>query len=182
MFIHTRTATTHVQLNPKMIQHQLIRRLLTFGAALTIAAGSPVSPPTLTPDPDPSSCSTPDPAQTTGYPDYNQFCQCRPYAAESPPRGNPYLGLVRCETVCAPADPAQRRVRPENESLAACVNACTGSYERRADKRQEGGGEYWFCHGVNFVKGELCEFIGSRGGMEFREGGSDCWYLDGLDS
>lgn len=20
--------------------------------------------------------------------------------------------------------------------------------------------EYWFCHGVNFVEGELCEFIG----------------------
>ncbi|OTA99351.1 hypothetical protein M426DRAFT_325214 [Hypoxylon sp. CI-4A] len=123
------------------------------------------------------------PNQTTGYPDYNSFCQCPPYTADSPAYGNPYLGLVNCDTKCTPAVASQTLVRPENESLDACMKACTGSFEKakrgEVDARQDE--DYWFCHGVNFIQGELCEFIGSIGSREFVEGGSDCLYIDGLD-
>ncbi|KAI0834530.1 hypothetical protein F5Y06DRAFT_278892 [Hypoxylon sp. FL0890] len=126
------------------------------------------------------------PNQTTGYPDYNSFCQCPPYTADSPAFGNPNLGLVRCDAECTPANPTQTLIRPENHSLASCMNACTGSFEKakrgefELDMRQDG--DYWFCHGVNFIQGELCEFIGAVGTRKFVEGGSDCWYLDGLDT
>ncbi|KAI0004850.1 hypothetical protein F4779DRAFT_599055 [Xylariaceae sp. FL0662B] len=126
-----------------------------------------------------------DPSQTTGYPDYDAFCKCRPYAPDSPAFGNPHLGLISCDTKCSPANPTQTLVRPENDSLSSCMNACTGSFEKvklargaRLDARQE---DYWFCHGVNFIQGELCEFFGSIGSREFVGGGGDCWYLDGLD-
>ncbi|KAI1085356.1 hypothetical protein F5B20DRAFT_518023 [Whalleya microplaca] len=126
-----------------------------------------------------------DPNQTTGYPDYDLFCKCPPYAPDSPAFGNPHLGLVSCDTKCSPADPTQTLVRPENDSLSSCMKACTGSFEKakRAqdtglDTRQE---DYWFCHGINFIEGELCEFFGSIGSREFVEGGGNCWYLDGLD-
>ncbi|XDG10637.1 hypothetical protein ABKA04_010252 [Annulohypoxylon sp. FPYF3050] len=133
-----------------------------------------------------SSTACENPTQTTGYPDYNAFCQCPPYTADSPAYGNPYLGLVRCDTKCSPANATQIATHPENDSLESCMNACTGSFEKA--KRGEGDLEkrqdpdYWFCHGVNFIKGELCEFIGSLGSKEFVEGGSDCFYIDGLDS
>ncbi|KAI1206645.1 uncharacterized protein F4807DRAFT_438787 [Annulohypoxylon truncatum] len=125
------------------------------------------------------------PTQTSGYPDYNSFCQCPPYTADSPAYGNPYIGLVRCDTKCTPANATQTATHPENDSLESCMNACTGSFEKA--KREESELERrqspdWFCHGVNFIKGELCEFIGSLGSREFVEGGPDCFYIDGLDS
>ncbi|KAI0880734.1 uncharacterized protein GGS22DRAFT_174077 [Annulohypoxylon maeteangense] len=144
--------------------------------------------PTTTTAPGTSSTTCENPNQTTGYPDYNAFCQCPPYTADSPAYGNPYLGLVRCDTKCAPANPTQVATHPENGSLQDCMNACTGSFEK-AKRAEEGGLEarqgdpdYWFCHGVNFIQGELCEFIGQLGTREFVEGGSDCFYVDGLDS
>ncbi|KAI2778794.1 hypothetical protein F4815DRAFT_233122 [Daldinia loculata] len=124
------------------------------------------------------------PNQTTGYPDYNSFCQCPPYSSDSPAFGNPYLGLVRCDTKCTPAVASQTLIRPENDSLDSCMKACTGSFEKakRGDLSERQDGDYWFCHGVNFVQGELCEFIGSLGSTEFVEGGSDCLYINSLDS
>ncbi|KAI5860573.1 hypothetical protein GGS23DRAFT_229363 [Durotheca rogersii] len=148
------------------------------GAAVEAACGTPT---TTQEEATATACENPN--QTTGYPDYNQFCQCPPYAADSPAFGNPYLGLVRCDTKCRPANPAQTQVRPENDSLQACMGACTGSYEK-ARKRGElaarqNDDDYWYCHGVNFVQGQLCEFIGALGDREFVAGsGSDCWYLD----
>ncbi|KAI1396130.1 hypothetical protein F4819DRAFT_150925 [Hypoxylon fuscum] len=136
--------------------------------------------PTVPSGPTVPGCDVPN--QTTGYPDYNAFCHCPPYAPDSIAFGNPYLGLVRCDTKCYPADLTQTLVRPENDSLASCMNACSGSFEkakRELGTRQDD--DYWFCHGVNFVQGELCEFIGSLGSREFIAGGSDCWYVDGLD-
>ncbi|KAI1451424.1 hypothetical protein F4805DRAFT_103309 [Annulohypoxylon moriforme] len=145
-------------------------------------------PPTSTTASGTTSTTCENPNQTTGYPDYNSFCQCPPYTADSPAYGNPYLGLVRCDTKCTPANATQTATHPENDSLEACMNACTGSFEKAKRAEREGGLEtrqdpdYWFCHGVNFVKGKLCEFIGSLGSREFIEGGSDCLYIDGLDS
>ncbi|KAI6087283.1 hypothetical protein F4821DRAFT_236813 [Hypoxylon rubiginosum] len=158
---------------------------LCFGLLLsTFTSTALASPtPTVASGPTASACDTPN--QTTGYPDYNAFCQCPPYTPDSIAFGNPYLGLVRCDTKCSPAVASQTLVRPENDSLDACMKACTGSFEKAKrgefdlDRRQNG--DYWFCHGVNFVQGELCEFIGSLGSREFIAGGSDCWYLDGLD-
>ncbi|KAL7625928.1 hypothetical protein AAE478_002697 [Parahypoxylon ruwenzoriense] len=170
-----------------------LRLLLLLTATANTAAFAAVVPVERDDSPTPTTpdgtigtaCDNP-PNQTTGYPDYNSFCQCPPYSSGSPAFGNPYLGLVRCDTKCHPADAAQTLVRPENDSLASCMNACTGSFEKAKRGELELGARqdddnYWFCHGVNFVQGELCEFIGSIGTREFVEGGSDCWYLDGLD-
>ncbi|KAH9905393.1 hypothetical protein F4778DRAFT_729858 [Xylariomycetidae sp. FL2044] len=127
-----------------------------------------------------SMCENPSPVETTGYPDYDAYCQCPPYDADTPAYGNPYLGLVKCETRCSPANPTQTLVRPENDSLASCMNACTGSFEKMKRDREAGlvsrqGDDYWFCHAVNFVPGELCEFIGELGEKAFEAGGPDCW-------
>ncbi|KAI1815550.1 hypothetical protein GGS20DRAFT_542912 [Poronia punctata] len=146
-----------------------------LGSSLTVQA---------TPTPT-ATCEEP-PQWTGGYLDYDAYCKCDgTYSADSPTFGIQYQGLVRCETVCAPTNEAQREAHNEPEhiaSLAACSNACTGSFEKR--KRQDD--DYWFCHGVNFKEGELCEFFGSLGDkaiedQAFEAGGSDCWYLPGLD-
>ncbi|KAI8629663.1 hypothetical protein F5Y19DRAFT_73182 [Xylariaceae sp. FL1651] len=147
----------------------------TSFAACTSPKPSPT--PTTSAEPSQTTCENP-PNQTTGYPDYDLFCKCPPYSADSTAWGNQYLGLVRCDTKCAPANPTQRAAHPENDKLSSCMNACTGSFEK--SKRQVDG-DYWFCHGVNFIEGELCEFIGTLGETTFEAGGSDCWYLNGLD-
>ncbi|KAI1773595.1 hypothetical protein F4818DRAFT_421067 [Hypoxylon cercidicola] len=154
---------------------------LLLYAFTSTAFASPTS--TVASSPTASACDKPN--QTTGYPDYNSFCQCPPYTPDSVAFGNPYLGLVRCDTKCHPAVATQTLIRPENDSLDSCMEACTGSFEKAKrgefdlDTRRDS--DYWFCHGVNFIQGELCEFIGSLGTREFIAGGSDCWYLDGLD-
>ncbi|KAI3324812.1 hypothetical protein HD806DRAFT_493701 [Xylariaceae sp. AK1471] len=143
--------------------------------------------PTTTAPPQPT-CEEP-PQRETGYPDYDKYCKCPgTYKATTPGWGNPYLGLVRCDTKCAPANPTQRASHAVNDNLgggsnlanlSACMNACTGSFEK--SKRQVDD-DYWFCHGVNFIEGELCEFIGTLGEATFAGGsGSNCFYIDGLD-
>ncbi|KAI1362723.1 hypothetical protein F5Y08DRAFT_311265 [Xylaria arbuscula] len=131
---------------------------------------------TTIPAPTPTPCVDP-PNQTTGYPDYDLFCKCD--ATVEKAWGNPYLGLVRCDTFCAPAKAGQREEHNDKAtSLSDCMNACTGSFEKK--KRQDD--EYWFCHGVNYKEGELCEFFGSLGERTFTAGsGTDCFYIDGLD-
>ncbi|KAI0099226.1 hypothetical protein GGR51DRAFT_398377 [Nemania sp. FL0031] len=123
-------------------------------------------------------CQEP-PNQTTGYPDYDLFCHCSPYTKQTS-WGNPYLGLVTCDTKCTPKNPTQREAHNDKaDSLSTCMNACTGSFEKA--KRQSDD-DYWFCHGVNFVEGQLCEFIGSLGEKTLASGsGNNCFYIDGLD-
>ncbi|XXH04323.1 hypothetical protein Hte_010737 [Hypoxylon texense] len=158
---------------------------LCFGLLLSAFASTACASPTPTVASGPTASACDKPNQTTGYPDYNSFCQCPPYTPDSIAFGNPYLGLVRCDTKCYPAVSTQTLIRPENDSLDSCMKACTGSFEKAKRGEFELGarqdGDYWFCHGVNFIQGELCEFIGSLGSREFIAGGSDCWYLDGLD-
>ncbi|GAW25631.1 hypothetical protein SAMD00023353_1001000 [Rosellinia necatrix] len=155
--------------------------LKTCAVVLAMMVGTGLAAPprncSTTPPP-PTTCQEPA-NQTTGYPDYNKFCACSPYT-EMTAWGNPYLGLVHCDTKCAPAKDSQREQHNDKaDSLDSCKNACTGSFEKA--KRQDG--EYWFCHGVNFVKGELCEFIGQKGELTFESGsGSHCLYIDTLDT
>ncbi|KAI1825644.1 hypothetical protein F4861DRAFT_501089 [Xylaria intraflava] len=119
-------------------------------------------------------CSEP-PNQTTGNPNYDTFCKCESYANETA-WGNPYLGLESCDTKCAPADAAQTAAHNDQAgSMTTCMNACSGSFEK--SKRRGDG--YWFCHGVNFVEGELCEFIGALGAKTLVPGsGNHCWILN----
>ncbi|KAJ8122881.1 hypothetical protein O1611_g9730 [Lasiodiplodia mahajangana] len=63
---------------------------------------------------------------------------------------------------------------------------CGGSFEK-AKRAQEAGLEvrqeddYWFCHAVNFIEGELCEFIGEVDDFTYKAGGSDCWIYPGFN-
>ncbi|KAI0378667.1 hypothetical protein F5Y04DRAFT_143278 [Hypomontagnella monticulosa] len=154
----------------------------SFWLALTMLSAAIACPTPTTPS-ESTGTACENPNQTTGYPDYNAFCQCPPYAANSPAYGNPYLGLVRCDVTCRPAVASQTLVRPENGSLDACMKACTGSFEKakRGELENRQDDDYWFCHGVNFKQGELCEFIGAVGTQEFVEGGSDCLLVGGLN-
>ncbi|KAI1477259.1 hypothetical protein K445DRAFT_321557 [Daldinia sp. EC12] len=156
----------------------MVRNVSTsFFFGLCLLAGTAVAAGTPTEASGSTGTQCENPNQTTGYPDYNSFCQCPPYTPDSPEFGNPYLGLVKCDTKCHPAVASQTKISPANDSLDSCMKACTGSFEKA--KRQEGD---WFCHGVNFIQGELCEFIGQLGTTEFVEGGSDCAYFKSLDS
>ncbi|KAI1393137.1 uncharacterized protein F4822DRAFT_1297 [Hypoxylon trugodes] len=158
--------------------------LLALSSTAAAAGGAVLkrdgSAPTATTTPGATSTTCDNPNQTTGYPDYSSFCQCPPYTADSPAFGNPYLGLVKCDTTCTPANATQTLDHPETGSLSDCINACTGSYEKAKrdglESRQDDG--YWYCHGVNFIQGQLCQFIGELGTREFNEQGPDCWYLD----
>lgn len=95
----------------------------------------------------------------------DELCQCASYPQwdENP---NPYYnageyggGKVYCETTCVPKYANQTRTVDVTGSLSACMNACDGSFEKRKGKRISSD-EYWFCHGVNFIEGQLCQFIG----------------------
>ncbi|KAI0975362.1 hypothetical protein F4678DRAFT_324075 [Xylaria arbuscula] len=156
---------------------------LSFGKFVTILAvmaGTSFAYPSCT-TPTNTTCTDP-PNQTTGYPNYDLFCQCDATTTKEFAWGNPYLGLVRCDTSCTPANPVQTEAHNDQaDLLSTCMNACTGSFEK-AKRQTPGDDDYWFCHGVNFKKGELCEFIGSVGEMTFEAGsGTDCFYVDGLD-
>ncbi|KAI0903710.1 hypothetical protein F4824DRAFT_453694 [Ustulina deusta] len=149
----------------------------TCTAILAIMAGTGLAVPSRTCPSTNTTCQEP-PNQTTGYPDYDLFCKCN--ATIETAWGNPYLGLVRCDTTCTPAKAEQRVAHNDKaDLLSTCMNACTGSFEKA---KRQGNDDYWFCHGVNFRKGELCEFIGSLGEKTFQAGsGTDCYYIDGLD-
>ncbi|KAI1105699.1 hypothetical protein F4804DRAFT_303729 [Jackrogersella minutella] len=147
-----------------------LKREREISPTATIASGTPAA-----------TCENP-PSVTTGYPDYNSYCQCPPYTVDSPWYGNEFIGSVRCDYKCSPRDATQVSPRPETDSLESCMKACTGSYEKAKRGELEKNDDYWYCHGVNFKKGQLCEFIGSMGSLQFEEGGSDCLYIFGSDS
>ncbi|RWA10073.1 hypothetical protein EKO27_g5027 [Xylaria grammica] len=113
--------------------------------------------------------------------DIDQLCKCDYY---DPEMSDP--GGVQCWVTCDPYKPDQFKVVPDNDKLSSCINACLGSFEKakRAveagidiSKRQD---EYWFCHAVNFVEGELCEFIGDIGGYTYTPWAASCWQVPGL--
>ncbi|KAI0538939.1 hypothetical protein GGR58DRAFT_500725 [Xylaria digitata] len=150
----------------------------TYTVLLAMVAGTTLAAPSRTCPTTPSKTCEEPPNQTTGYPDYDLYCKCD--AVEEKAWGNPYLGLVRCDTTCTPAKPEQKEAHNDKAaSLSDCMAACTGSFEKA---KRASDDDYWFCHGVNFKEGELCEFIGSLGDRTFESGsGTDCFYIDGLD-
>ncbi|KAJ8121738.1 hypothetical protein ONZ43_g1887 [Nemania bipapillata] len=150
----------------------------TCAAILVMMAGTSFGAPSQTYSTAPSPTCQEPPNQTTGNPDYDLFCHCSPYTKMTS-WGNPYLGLVTCDTKCTPKNPTQRAEHNDQAgSLSTCMKACSGSFEK--SKRQDD--DYWFCHGVNFIEGKLCEFFGSLGEKTLEPGsGSNCLYVDGLD-
>ncbi len=110
-----------------------------------------------------------------------QLCKCSYYDLEMSDPGG-----VRCWVTCDPYKPKQIKVVPDNDKLSSCINACTGSFEKAkraaetgldVSKRQD---EYWVCHAVNFIEGELCEFVGELGGYTYTPWGASCWLYPGL--
>lgn len=96
----------------------------------------------------------------------DELCQCASYPQwdENP---NPYYnagefgdGKVYCQTTCVPKYANQTKSVDATGSLSACMNACDGSFDKRRKEKRISSDEYWFCHGVNFIEGELCQFIG----------------------
>lgn len=112
---------------------------------------------------------------------YDELCKCDYYDPESFEAGN-----VSCWVTCDPYKPEQFKVVPENDKLSSCIRACLGSFEKAkraveagidVSKRQD---EYWFCHAVNFVEGELCEFVGAIGEYRYTPWSTSCYEVPGI--
>lgn len=114
--------------------------------------------------------------------DVDELCKCDSYPQ---PDANPipyyntgiYGGRVYCETTCKPIYSNQTLIVDANESLSQCIGACDGSFEKKAKRITSD--EYWFCHGVNFIQGELCQFIGAIAYSDWQTPGVEC-YDNGL--
>lgn len=97
--------------------------------------------------------------------DVNELCKCDSYMwddGSALSNAGWYGGRAICGARCVPQISNQTRlVNEASGSFSECIGACSGSFEKAKmrNKRQADG--YWFCHGVNFKKGELCEFIGA---------------------
>lgn len=93
--------------------------------------------------------------------DVNELCKCEHYEwddGSAVSNAGWYGGRAICGARCVPQIANQTRlVNEASGSFQECIWACGGSFEKA--KRQADG--YWFCHGVNFKQGELCEFIGA---------------------
>jgi hypothetical protein len=95
---------------------------------------------------------------------------------------------VSCWINCTPLRPEQVLSVPEHkDSLNDCINACQWSFEKAKRDAWEGldvprrrRDDYWFCHAINFIEDELCEFIGEPGGIEYDPWGKSCWEVPGL--
>ncbi|KAI8632864.1 hypothetical protein F5Y19DRAFT_419248 [Xylariaceae sp. FL1651] len=131
--------------------------------------------------PDPGEdCYRPSPLEQN--PDLDRLCQCSYYDPEMAD-----VGGVQCWVTCNAYKPEQTKIVPQNDKFTSCINACAGSFEKakRAvdagidlSKRQDD--EYWFCHGINFIEGELCEFFGDIGGETYTPYGASCWLYPGI--
>lgn len=73
-----------------------------------------------------------------------------------------YGGTAICGATCVPQIANQTRlVNDKSGSFSECVGACMGSFDKAKLKNKRQADGYWFCHGVNFKLGELCEFVGA---------------------
>ena len=151
---------------------------LPTSVTATPTTGRPSVTPTHTgipsgPDPD-EQCYRPSSLEPV---DYDRLCKCDYYDPESDIAGN-----VRCWITCNPYHPDQYKSMPEyKDSLSACIMGCQWSHDKakRAveagidmSKRQD---EYLFCTAVNFFEGELCEFIGPVGDLDYTPWAASCW-------
>ncbi|CAN8097730.1 unnamed protein product [Discula destructiva] len=109
--------------------------------------------------------------------DVDKLCKCDTYLQ---PDENPipyynagfYGGKAYCWSTCKPTYPNQTRIVDANESFSQCMNACDGSFEKAKRTTSD---DYWFCHGVNFIQGELCEFIGQIAYYQWPTPGVQCF-------
>ncbi|KAI3321643.1 hypothetical protein HD806DRAFT_524095 [Xylariaceae sp. AK1471] len=115
----------------------------------------------------------------------DDLCKCDYYTPDMV-----FAAEVECWVHCIPYRPEQVLSVPEHKgSLSGCINACQGSFEKAKRDAWEGvdavkrrQDDYWFCHAINFIEGELCEFIGEIGGGEYDPWGRNCWQVPGLGS
>lgn len=149
-----------------------LRYLSPTGTSPPVSTGTSSSPP-------PSETCY-DPSLSVPWPevDVSELCKCDSYSPGSPYyHATVYDGRARCWQRLFPFYANQTRVVGSNEDFASCAGACVGSFEKA--KRAAAGGEidgrasedeYWFCHGVNFREGELCEFVGQITRSEYTPG------------
>jgi hypothetical protein len=101
----------------------------------------------------------------------DDLCKCDYYTPEME-----YVANVECWTECKPYVDSERKSVPQfKDSLSACINGCYGTFEKKA-KRQDD----WFCHAINFVEGELCEFLGVVGAIDYDPWGKNCFRIPEL--
>lgn len=135
-----------------------------------------------------------DPSYATPWPQVNtdELCKCNHYDGETGAGQTGaytalYGGLVLCWQKANPYIQGQAKIVPQNTSFSACISACTGSLDRarRAEEAglvtREAPGDYWFCHAVNFIQDELCEFVGVIGGYDYTPH-ENAWVFPGLGS
>lgn len=87
-------------------------------------------------------------------------------------------GKATCGAICVPQLANQTRlVNEASGSFSECIDACTGSFDRIKTKNKSQSDDFWFCHGVNFKKGELCQFVGAIQYTQFTGEKSEgqCW-------
>lgn len=129
-------------------------------------------------------CFNPPISQVVTGVDADELCQCPPstyYRGKYYTLDYGYNGQARCEATLVPIYSNQTRVVGNNNSFIACMTACVGSFDKK--KRGLGGdiiearqySPYWFCHGVNFIQDELCEFIGAVSHYDFPTPGVRSW-------
>lgn len=97
--------------------------------------------------------------------DVDRLCQCDHYMwddGSAVANAGWYGGKAICEATCVPRIANQTRlVNEASGSFSECIGACMGSFDKSRMKNRRQSDEYWFCHGVNFKQGELCQFIGA---------------------
>lgn len=102
--------------------------------------------------------------------DQDELCQCDCYPPSQGTRAGLWDGKTRCWNKLIPLYPSQTQIVNNNNTLSSftwCIGACTATVgkdrreaaESSIDARQ--GEEYWFCHGVNWIEGDMCELVGT---------------------
>ncbi|KAH8770770.1 hypothetical protein F5883DRAFT_551130 [Diaporthe sp. PMI_573] len=114
--------------------------------------------------------------------DVNELCQCDHYMwddGSAVANADWYGGRAICGATCVPQFANQTRlVNEANGSFSECMLACAGSFDKaRMRNKRQSDADYWFCHGVNFKKGELCQFIGAIRYYDFtgEKSKGQCW-------
>ncbi|KAL1875792.1 hypothetical protein Daus18300_002983 [Diaporthe australafricana] len=132
------------------------------------------------PQPTPT-CYMPGPLVPYYDVDADALCQCESYMwddGSATSNAGWYGGTAICGATCVPQFANQTRlVNEKSGSFSECMLACMGSFDKTRVKNKRQSEEYWFCHGVNFKKGELCQFIGAILYPAFTGDPSDgqCW-------
>lgn len=126
-------------------------------------------------------CYIPGPAVPWYDVDVDELCQCDHYTLDdNSAKANAGWdgGKATCGATCVPQIANQTiLVNEASGSFSECMNACTGSFDRRKIKYKRQSDDFWFCHGVNFKKGELCQFLGAIQYTHFTGERSEgqCW-------